>query len=152
MVMERRRFHPVDALALLLILAAAATAWAFLFRRREPSPRPGEPVLGAVLEVEFAADLPWKQSFLAPGARVVLDETLAAKVLAAGPPPSGRAGYRGVRLRVGRRDEQKPESLNEFRWGVWRGSRLWIRSAEDEGRPISTVEAEVVAVEPAAAR
>lgn len=152
MAMDRRRLHFVDALALLLALAAATIAWAFLFRRREPPPRPVEPILGAVLDVEFAADLPWKQTFPAAGARVVLDEALDAEVLSAGPAPSGRAGFRGARLRVACRDEQKPDSLNEFRWGVWRGSRLWMRSREDAGPPISAVEAEVVAVEPAAAR
>ena len=141
-----RRLHPVDAIALLLVLAAAATAWAFL-GRRAPPPRPVDDLLGSRVEVEFRADLPWKESFPAPGERVLLDEYLEAEVLSAG--ASARAGFRHVDLRVLGRNEQQPAAVNEFRWGVWRGSTLGLRSRGDGGKPISALETEVVAVAPA---
>ncbi len=148
---ERALGHPIDWLALVLAAAAAAAAYAFLFRRTEV-PRAVDPLLGTVLVVEFVADQPWKRGFPAAGETVLLDEYLLADLLEPEPAGEERPGFRRVRLRVRGRESQQAQALTEFRWGVWRGSTVSLRSRGEGKELISIVSAEVLSVAPPAGR
>jgi hypothetical protein len=136
---------------LLALLGAALTAWAaysWLFHRTEV-PRAVDPLLGSALEVRFDADLPWKESFAPAGSTVLVDGLLRSRVEEAGPAEGGPPARRRLRIRVLAREGQDPVTMTDFRWGVWRGS---VVALQDEGGPggvVSTVNAEVIAVEPA---
>lgn len=139
-----RRPHLLDLLALAAALAASVVLYAVLFRRTEV-PRPIDPLLGTVVEVDFEADLAWKREFPRAGAKVLLDDLLAADVEAVGDAPE-RPGRRRVRVRVRAREGQDPAAILGFRWGIARGSRISVADPPGEGRTVSTVAGEVVSV------
>ncbi len=145
----RRRFpHPVDLLALLGAALVAGAAYTWLFHRTA-APRPVDPLLGTVLSVRYAMDVPWKESFAPKGSRVLLDGLLRAVVEeqtygGVGPPP-----FRYLRVRVLERAEQDPTTMTDFRWGIWRGSVVAVQDEPGPGGVVSTISGEVVAVEPA---
>ena len=134
-----RRFpRPLDLLALLGALLLATAAWSFLFRRTD-APRPVDPLLGAVVEARFEADLPWKREFGAPGSVLRIEGILRATVEDAGE----EAGKRRLRMRILDRGGQDPYALTDFRWGILRGSTVVLQD------PTSMVNAEVLSVAPA---
>lgn len=146
----RRRPHLLDLLALAAALAASVALYAVLFRRTAP-PRPVDPLLGTVIEVDAAADYPWKREFPRAGEQVMLDDLLAADVLEAGDAPD-RPATRRIRLRIRDRQGQDPAAILNFRWGISRGSRVSVSGSGADGRPVSTLPCEVVTVTPPGAR
>lgn len=143
-----RRFpHPLDLLALLGAALVATAAFSWLFRRTEV-PRPVDPLLGTVLEVRFEADLPWKEGFGRPGSTVRVDGILRARVEGVETATDALRRTRRLRIRVLDREGQDPYALTEFRWGIWRGSTVSLRDEPAAGVVVSTVNAEVLAVEP----
>jgi hypothetical protein len=130
------RVHPVDLLVLVLAVGLAALSYAYLFRR-SPVPRPVDRFLGMVLEVQFEVDRPWKADFPAPGAPVCVDDYLVTDVVKA----EGSAGRRTLVLRVRAREGQKPETMTQFRTGVFRGCTVRLLSG------VSQVTGEVLSVQ-----
>ena len=138
--------RPLSLLAVLGAALVATAGWSFLFRRTEP-PRPVDPLLGAVLEVRFEADLPWKREFPAAGSTVRVDGILRAAVEAVDLPEPGAPARRRVRLRVLDRAGQEPWAWREFRWGIVRGSTVALQDEPAPGGIASLVNGEVVSVE-----
>ena len=125
------RVHPLDLLVLVLAVALAALAYAYLFRR---SPAPGhvDRFLGMTVEVEFEIDRPWKGEFAKEGAVVLIDDYLVTDVLQRGIVEPGRPQHRIATLKVRGREGQKPETMNLFRTGLHRGSRVKLTSGDSE--------------------
>jgi len=142
----RIRVHPVDLLVLVVAVALGCVAYAYLFRT-SPIPRAVDPLLGKVVEIEFAVDRPWKREFPRVGDEALLENYLRTEVLDVGPVPGAGDERRRVRVRVLERNAQKVEAITLFRTGLNRGMRLRLISRASE------VTGEVVEVrEPGATR
>jgi hypothetical protein len=140
------RIHPLDALFVLLAIFLAVAAYTFLFERQHV-PRPVDPLLGAVLVVEFPVDRTWQADFPAKGGQVLVDGILVCDVVEVVPPdpaPGNRSLTRTVHLRILNRSGQRPEAMGLFRRGIRRGSRLLVSDRDSE------LEGEVIEVRPAA--
>jgi hypothetical protein len=139
----RFRVHPLDLLVLVVAVVLGCVAYAYLFRR-SPIPRAVDPLLGKVVEIEFAVDRPWKREFPRAGDEALIEDYLRTEVLEAGPAQGKGEDRRVARVRVLERNAQKVEAMTLFRTGVKRGMRVRLTSRDSE------VTGEVLDVRPAA--
>jgi len=125
------RFHPVDLLVLLVAVVLGCVAYAYLFRT-SPVPRAVDPLLGMVVEVEFAVDRDWKRAFPPEGREVRIEGYLKAETVSAAPVEGGPGERRRVRIRILERNAQMVEAITLFRTGLNRGMTVRLLAGDSE--------------------